>query len=123
MQSTTIIAFDQHAATTVAAVSVSGQHPHVRCCYEAGPCGFELQRALASQQIPCEVIAPALIPRRAGDRIKTDRRVHACASHVSTVACCTRSQSTVTPMPGASGTGIVPSGLTSIAGSIRSGTK
>jgi transposase len=98
MQSTTIIAFDQHAATTVAAVLVPGQrtpalHPltsdsrtilrfverigrrgAVVCCYEAGPCGFELQRALAAQGIRCEVIAPALIPRRPGDRIKTDRR-------------------------------------------------
>ena len=46
----------------------------VQCCYEAGPCGFELQRGLMARQIPCEVIAPALIPRRAGDRIKTDRR-------------------------------------------------
>ena len=31
----------------------------VQCCYEAGPCGFELQRALTTKQIPCEVIAPA----------------------------------------------------------------
>jgi transposase len=46
----------------------------VPCCYEAGPCGFELQRALSGQDILCEVIAPALIPRRAGDRVKTDRR-------------------------------------------------
>jgi transposase len=46
----------------------------VRCCYEAGPCGFELQRALTAEGIPCDVIAPALIPRRPGDRIKTDRR-------------------------------------------------
>jgi len=46
----------------------------VSCCYEAGPCGFELQRAMAAEGIPCQVIAPALIPRRAGDRIKTDRR-------------------------------------------------
>jgi transposase len=46
----------------------------VACCYEAGPCGFELQRALTTQGIACEVIAPALIPRRPGDRIKTDRR-------------------------------------------------
>src|SRR5207244_10322428 len=44
------------------------------CCYEAGPCGFELQRALSARDIACEIIAPALIPRRAGDRIKTDRR-------------------------------------------------
>jgi transposase len=97
-QSTTIVAFDQHAATTVAAVLLPGHrtpatHPMtsdvpllgrfvervrrqgpVQCCYEAGPCGFELQRYLADRQIPCDVIAPALIPRRAGDRIKTDRR-------------------------------------------------
>jgi transposase len=46
----------------------------VQCCYEAGPCGFELQRTLTGHAIPCEVIAPALIPRRAGDRVKTDRR-------------------------------------------------
>ena len=98
MQSTTIIAFDQHAATTVAAVLLPSQRTpalhslasepagvlrfvarlqrqgDVRCCYEAGPCGFELQRALTARGLSCEVIAPALIPRRAGDRIKTDRR-------------------------------------------------
>lgn len=98
MQSTTIIAFDQHAATTVAAVLLPNhrtpalhaltsdcptivrfverfrrQGP-VTCSYEAGPCGFELQRALTAREIPCDVIAPALIPRRAGDRVKTDRR-------------------------------------------------
>jgi transposase len=38
------------------------------------PCGFDLQRALVADGIPCEVIAPALIPRRPGVRIKTDRR-------------------------------------------------
>ena len=84
-KSTTIVAFDQHAATTVAAVLKPGDRTPalyqltsdastilrfverirrtgpVQCCYEAGPCGFELQRA-------------SLIPRRPGDRIKTDRR-------------------------------------------------
>jgi len=98
IKSTTIIAFDQHAATTVAAVLLPGQRTPalhtltsdsptilrfiervrrqgpIRCCYEAGPCGFELQRALCARDISCDVIAPALIPRRAGDRIKTDRR-------------------------------------------------
>jgi transposase len=49
-------------------------HGTPRCCYEAGPCGFELQRALQTDGVPCDVIAPALIPHRAGDRIKTDRR-------------------------------------------------
>jgi transposase len=98
MHVTPLIAFDQHAATTVAAVLLPGQQTPalhsltsdtptilrfvkriarrgaLQCCYEAGPCGFELQRALRQQGIACEVIAPALIPRRPGDRVKTDRR-------------------------------------------------
>jgi transposase len=44
------------------------------CCYEAGPCGFELHRQLTSMGIACEVVAPSLIPVRTGDRVKTDRR-------------------------------------------------
>lgn len=43
-------------------------------CYEAGPCGYELQRQIQSLGCSCEVIAPALIPRKAGERMKTDRR-------------------------------------------------
>ena len=46
----------------------------VRCAYEAGPCGYELRRFLVSQEIPCEVVAPSLIPKKPGDRVKTDRR-------------------------------------------------
>jgi len=46
----------------------------VRACYEAGPSGFELQRKLEAAGIACDVIAPSLIPRKPGDRIKTDRR-------------------------------------------------
>jgi transposase len=46
----------------------------VQCCYEAGPCGYALQRQLQRGRIRCQVIAPALIPRKAGERIKTDRR-------------------------------------------------
>lgn len=46
----------------------------VRACYEAGPHGYELQRQLASLGVDCSVIAPTLIPKRAGDRVKTDRR-------------------------------------------------
>lgn len=46
----------------------------VRCCYETGPCGHALQRQIEAEgPVICEVIAPALIPRRPGDRIKTDR--------------------------------------------------
>jgi transposase len=46
----------------------------VRACYEAGPCGYELQRLLSTLGVDCAVIAPALTPRRPGDRVKTDRR-------------------------------------------------
>lgn len=43
-------------------------------CYEAGPCGFALMRQLTSLGIVCKVIAPALIPKQAGNRVKTDKR-------------------------------------------------
>lgn len=46
----------------------------VRCCYEAGPCGYALQRQLTTARVSCQVIAPALIPRKPGERVKTDRR-------------------------------------------------
>jgi transposase len=46
----------------------------LRCCYEAGPCGFELRRQLDGMGIECVVVAPSLIPRRPGERIKTDHR-------------------------------------------------
>jgi transposase len=42
--------------------------------YEAGPCGYTLARELAAAGHRCEVIAPSKIPRKAGDRVKTDRR-------------------------------------------------
>ena len=98
VQSTAIIALDQHAATTVAAVLLPAHrtralHPltsdtptllrfvaplqrqgAVRYCYEAGPCGFELHRALTAKGIPARSLPRPLIPRRPGDRIKTDRR-------------------------------------------------
>ena len=43
-------------------------------CYEAGPGGFDLYRLLTRIGVACDVIAPSLIPVRAGDRVKTDRR-------------------------------------------------
>lgn len=46
----------------------------LRVCYEAGPTGYELQRLLAGMGVSCEVIAPSLIPRAPGDRVKTDKR-------------------------------------------------
>lgn len=46
----------------------------VNFCYEAGPCGYGLYRELTSLGHRCEVVAPSLIPRKAGERLKTDRR-------------------------------------------------
>jgi transposase len=46
----------------------------VRVCYEAGPCGYALQRQMTTPRVACQVIAPALIPRKPGERIKTNRR-------------------------------------------------
>lgn len=46
----------------------------LRTCYEAGPTGFGLCRRLREAGIQCIVVAPSLVPRKAGDRVKTDRR-------------------------------------------------
>lgn len=51
-----------------------GGPEQIRTCYEAGPCGFELYRQLSKLGVYCEVVAPTLIPVKAGDRVKTDRR-------------------------------------------------
>ena len=44
------------------------------CCYEAGPCGYGLQRQLSGLGAACTVVAPSLSPTKPGDRVKTDRR-------------------------------------------------
>lgn len=43
-------------------------------CYEAGPCGYGLHRQLTELGWDCQVVAPSLIPKKSGDRVKTDRR-------------------------------------------------
>ncbi len=48
--------------------------PHLVFVYEAGPCGYWLYRYFCRKDFPCWVVSPTLIPRRAGDRVKTDRR-------------------------------------------------
>jgi transposase len=50
------------------------QRSALRACYEAGPTGFGLYRLLRSMGVACDVVAPSLIPRSPGDRVKTDKR-------------------------------------------------
>ena len=94
----TWVAIDQHKLSLVAAVlPARGGTPEVArlenteravrrfveklggaeglaVCYEAGPGGYQLHRLLIGLGVACDVIAPSLIPIRAGDRVKTDRR-------------------------------------------------
>lgn len=51
-----------------------GPAPSLRVCYEAGPTGYALYWQLTQMGVACEVIAPSLVPTKAGDRVKTDRR-------------------------------------------------
>jgi len=46
----------------------------LRVCYEAGPTGYVIYWQLTALGVPCEVVAPSLVPTKAGDRVKTDRR-------------------------------------------------
>jgi transposase len=56
-------------------IAASSRGREIRACYEAGTCGFTLQRRLeAGDGVVCEVVAPALVPRKPGERIKTDQR-------------------------------------------------
>jgi len=50
------------------------RHGQVAVAYEAGPCGYAIHRQLEGMGIACVVAAPSLIPVKAGDRVKTDRR-------------------------------------------------
>jgi len=51
-----------------------GSPARLRCCYEAGPTGYGLYRALSAAGLACLVVAPSLIPVKSGNRVKTDRR-------------------------------------------------
>jgi len=51
-----------------------GSPDHLRACYEAGPTGYVLYWQLTQLGVECAVVAPTLVPTRAGDRVKTDRR-------------------------------------------------
>ena len=51
-----------------------GSKKDLRCCYEAGPCGYVVYRQLVEMGVSCQVVAPSLVPVTPGDRVKTDRR-------------------------------------------------
>jgi transposase len=53
---------------------LSGRYEKLHFCYEAGPTGYGLYRQVLALGHTCIVVAPSLIPRRSGDRVKTDRR-------------------------------------------------
>ncbi len=101
MNTTIFVGLDVHKATVSVAVAEGLRGGEVRClgtfpnrpdqiaklaqrlaregrrlsfCYEAGPCGYGLYRQLTGLGHDCIVVAPSLIPVKAGDRVKTDRR-------------------------------------------------
>jgi transposase len=97
MNDITYVGLDVHKATVCVAIAESGRggvgvfenRPDVLCkmvarlgkhrrrlnfCYEAGPCGYGPHRLLTGLGHDCVVVAPLLIPMKAGDRVKTDRR-------------------------------------------------
>ena len=51
-----------------------GPARELKVCYEAGPTGYVLYWQLIEMRVHCDVVAPTLVPARAGDRVKTDRR-------------------------------------------------
>ncbi|MFC3311273.1 IS110 family transposase [Falsigemmobacter intermedius] len=61
-----------HVRKLVEKLASNGAQLHF--CYEAGPCGYGLHRQLVELGHECIVVAPSLIPVKAGDRVKTDRR-------------------------------------------------
>src|SRR5271155_1037613 len=61
-------------AVKALAAKLSRVGSELRFCYEAGPCGYGIQRQLTLAGHDSVVVAPSLIPRKPGDRIKTDRR-------------------------------------------------
>ena len=62
------------AALKALAVKLAPAGRDLRFCYEAGPCGYGIQRQLSSAGHECAVVASLLIPRKPGERIKTYRR-------------------------------------------------
>ena len=65
---------DLHALEKLLRRIRGDQERTLHVCYEAGPCGFVIARRLKQLRIACVVVAPSLIPKKPGDKIKTDRR-------------------------------------------------
>jgi transposase len=66
---------DNTAAATAKLVrKLAGKYGRVSFCYEAGPTGYGLYRQITGLGHACSVVAPSLIPKKAGDRVKTNRR-------------------------------------------------
>lgn len=53
---------------------LQGKTSNLAFAYEAGPSGYVRQRYLTGKGLDCKVVAPSLIPKKPGDRVKTDRR-------------------------------------------------
>ena len=62
------------AATAKLVRKLAAQYGRVAFCYEAGPTGYGLYRQITGLGHECIVVAPSLIPKKAGDRVKTNRR-------------------------------------------------
>src|SRR3979411_2376832 len=62
------------AATAKLVRKLAAKYQRLTFCYEAGPTGYGLQRQIKELGFECLVVAPSLIPKRPGDRVKTNRR-------------------------------------------------
>src|SRR3982075_1744162 len=65
---------NSEAATIKLVKKLAAQHRRLTFCYEAGPTGYGLYRLIKSLGHDCSVAAPSLIPKKPGDRVKTNRR-------------------------------------------------
>ena len=65
---------NSEAATSKLVKKLAAQHRRLTFCYEAGPTGYGLHRLIKTLGHACVVVAPSLIPKKPGDRVKTNRR-------------------------------------------------